>query len=1308
MLIGVQKKAGTFYPNASEDVRALSGKRYSFATDAEAIIKKKRPDVKDVPAVVSELQKFETSAERKAALHWFVRGAIRLPEDAPKVTQALGYAKRAKADALKYDSPMACMEDLHDFKPKAEPINPDTVPELTNKREFDYGVTVYDVQDDRAGQRAMRRIINTHFGEDANPWCLLQGDGRGNLTEGAWHYWNHYNAIPKRVAFRDGKLVCFIANEVNALACWNRKDEDCDGVQVGMVPAPANPYGVKTVEGVLDPDTGDVNPDDSVDIDVRVPLPENPYGVKNGKAWWHPADDSLSYYTVDVTAPLPPNPYGLKEGRASWNPDNNALTLHAVPVTLPIPENPLGETGEVHGVWYPDFNREAYSDAEREGEFPAPPNPYGIERMQGTYNLITKETSFSPVKIGEVLFDTPFDGRREKALATFYPSTGETYLEDENGRSPEIVGEIKLPEGNPLGRELVYARYYPNRKTLEPLGISFSVSRENRAWAENYINELFAKFTPRITVIKRFSLSAEERIETALNGVTAESLTSALDDVILNNLVAIRGTDSDKLAIKVVSEAFFAKYSRMKIGLSTGAYLFFAPDERAVDRNGGDRSLAWAEYALHQVTNARTDKEGNRYRVFNREKVEVVNPQLEKIVREDKTEISEDGSVLFFSQLTNDTYAKVVARPVEDGNYRADLSDVTSVYGKGKIPGKLNPLAEVHDKGGLGGVFSPVSARGTIANSQTPAQDGDARYALGVNPRLYEDVEEALNTDPENGKVLKGGTAVYLGETPELFSKLDLPTGKVFAKANTLRKLAKEHDLTAEQMASVSDVMSSPVAIFADEGRGYVLLTDVSVPNTEGNNAPLMVYLKPAERGDLEVSAFSGKPSDVSRFVRLANAGEMLYVDGKKMEALPISGEVKQAITSGRVKPARSRGAKSAEDALNSTDKRYALYWLDPSLEEDPTPIFAQVAAERLATAKLSGKVDPLDGQIYKEIYGVNPEAVSKYVDEYLEKNGRAFQSTEELIQAIGAEAYARQRDNKSLDAYIAGFAEGAGQASYATQLRMAQTEAMKQYMENISGADAWNMQCELGFSLARTVLGMVDAERKMSKEEIAERVKKRRERARKRYLAKHKAEAGDKDAEKLFEQDAATSKDWKKYREIFGDPEAMEREVERLKQEAQEGMNADKAEREARRKKREENKKKDEKKKEKKTDEEEGKGKTINLEEKLTIPRDFLYAKGIDLADPETLMWFIQQYVMNKWMERENMARTPEEIGGDPRFVRDVQCTLHNALHDLAIDLCYSERRDSVLTRFSRQGLACVRLGRLRSPPSMPCTQRW
>ncbi len=266
----------------------------------------------------------------------------------------------------------------------------------------------------------------------------------------------------------------------------------------------------------------------------------------------------------------------------------------------------------------------------------------------------------------------------------------------------------------------------------------------------------------------RFSIGADKRISAALEGVNEERISAALDSLLSNGRIDVRGTDGEKLAAKLAAQEFFKKYAKMKIQLSTGAVLFFAPDEATLERNGGDKSAAWAEYALHQVTSNQTDKEGKNYRAYNKSKVEVVNPMLEKIVLEDKAEINKNGNVIFYSQLNDEAYAKVIAKPLEDGNYRADLSDVTSVYEKGKVPGKLNPLAEVVDKDGLGGVFTSKSTPHIIPYFGVGSQGGNSRFSIadweGVNKRVAAVLEkERQRIEAEGGKLLLAwhGTSSY-------------------------------------------------------------------------------------------------------------------------------------------------------------------------------------------------------------------------------------------------------------------------------------------------------------------------------------------------------------------------------------------------------------------------------------------------------------------------------------------------------------------------------------------------------------------
>ena len=269
---GRQKQAGVTYPDASEEIRA----QVSFDTpeigkksreDFGRILAKHRPDL-DANAVIDEIAKFDTPKKRKAALHWVVRGAIQLPEDAYKVEDALSVAEKAKVDPFAYRSPLELIDAHKDIKPTRRAIDPATVPELSDPRDDGDGIVSYEVADTREGQAAMRRIIDTHWGEDANPWCLLARSGLAETREqtgeykewllrhwhlngdldatgdryeretgkkayktvrlsaeqrmsDAWDYWNRYNALPKRVAFKNGRLLAFMATERLDLDNWS-------------------------------------------------------------------------------------------------------------------------------------------------------------------------------------------------------------------------------------------------------------------------------------------------------------------------------------------------------------------------------------------------------------------------------------------------------------------------------------------------------------------------------------------------------------------------------------------------------------------------------------------------------------------------------------------------------------------------------------------------------------------------------------------------------------------------------------------------------------------------------------------------------------------------------------------------------------------------------------------------------------------------------------------------------------------------------------------------------------------------------
>lgn len=219
---GMQKQAGVIYPNMGEEI---SGFRYSIGKAAReeyrAQLEEGRKDFtpEQIENVLKELDKYHDAKQYKkvkAALHWVIRGRVILPEDEKKIEEAIKTAENAKVDLIgnlkDYESPLDFINKYKEFKPKVPPIDPSTVPEFSDPLDLGDGIITYEVQDTKEGQQAMREIINTHWGEDANPWCLLQGDGKGNLTSDSWTYWSvNYSGLPKRVAFKNGKLLSFMA-----------------------------------------------------------------------------------------------------------------------------------------------------------------------------------------------------------------------------------------------------------------------------------------------------------------------------------------------------------------------------------------------------------------------------------------------------------------------------------------------------------------------------------------------------------------------------------------------------------------------------------------------------------------------------------------------------------------------------------------------------------------------------------------------------------------------------------------------------------------------------------------------------------------------------------------------------------------------------------------------------------------------------------------------------------------------------------------------------------------------------------------
>ena len=182
----------------------------------------------------------------KAATHWLLKGHIVLPEDNYKVLDALKICEQQGLDPMRFDDPNKILAQYTIKETASERrVNPDTVPEFSEKRELPGGITVYTVQDDKSGQAAVRNIIDTHWGEDANPWCLAA------RNDGAWEMWEYYNGTKKRIAFKDGKLLAFSASDSEETTWWDREDNPSRGISF------VEKKGGDEVHYAMDDDTGE-------------------------------------------------------------------------------------------------------------------------------------------------------------------------------------------------------------------------------------------------------------------------------------------------------------------------------------------------------------------------------------------------------------------------------------------------------------------------------------------------------------------------------------------------------------------------------------------------------------------------------------------------------------------------------------------------------------------------------------------------------------------------------------------------------------------------------------------------------------------------------------------------------------------------------------------------------------------------------------------------------------------------------------------------------------------------------------------
>ena len=220
--------------------------------ELEKQLKKKRSDLDEssLKEYLDCLEKMDAK-EQKVALYWIGKKTLALPDDLSKFNNAMNLIKKQRLDFQKFDNPMEVLnrDDKSTLKIRSqdERFNPDTEKTFSHPYNAGDGVIIYDVEDSKEGQKAVRRAIDFHFGYDKNFWCLAtrkegfrqdeinaltpeQAEKLGFYSDDAlavaWNYWKENSAYPKRIAFKNGKLFAFSAGKKKQhVEWWDRNDK---------------------------------------------------------------------------------------------------------------------------------------------------------------------------------------------------------------------------------------------------------------------------------------------------------------------------------------------------------------------------------------------------------------------------------------------------------------------------------------------------------------------------------------------------------------------------------------------------------------------------------------------------------------------------------------------------------------------------------------------------------------------------------------------------------------------------------------------------------------------------------------------------------------------------------------------------------------------------------------------------------------------------------------------------------------------------------------------------------------------------
>ena len=219
----------------------------------------------------------------KAAIHWLSKGTLVLPNHIDLVIEAVELSENnIGVDLLSYDSPNDVISKYAKGITYGPKVDVDKLPGLSNRRELGDGenkVVIYDIANTEEAQNSLAKIVSHHFGFDNNlrhsmaPWCLSRTTRNGELTESAKNYYKYtYNSVDKKIAFKDGKPIAFMAHDKNYSGdlWWDLNDHDSNNLPLGNYNKETNnakTYAYLSTEGKVE-EKRLAEPDEIIDEDV--------------------------------------------------------------------------------------------------------------------------------------------------------------------------------------------------------------------------------------------------------------------------------------------------------------------------------------------------------------------------------------------------------------------------------------------------------------------------------------------------------------------------------------------------------------------------------------------------------------------------------------------------------------------------------------------------------------------------------------------------------------------------------------------------------------------------------------------------------------------------------------------------------------------------------------------------------------------------------------------------------------------------------------------------------------------------------